>query len=264
MSDAPRAPGRPDPPDPVALAALLREVPLFAALPADTLERLVREGRTFALGTGDHVFRQGEPGDSLYVVLDGEVAITRDAPGEPVRRPIVLGPREFFGEMGVIEGEDRSASARANRPTRLLELGKGLLAPLLATHPLLAVMLRAAVIRRHGSNVSSTVDLAQRREIRTRMDTPVELVLPDGSRHPSRLENLSPGGASLTGLPEAWTPNRAVEIELAMKGLPRPIPLKAIVAWRDGSTGGLAFRSRTPEAEELLRKALRRATTKEG
>lgn len=245
--------------DPTSLLHLLTRAPLFVGLPAETLEALARGGTVRRFARDEAVFHQGEAGTSLYVILEGSVTVVRDAPGEPVRRPVALGPGEFFGEMGLMEGEDRSASVHAAEPVRLLELAKELMEPFLERHPLLAVKLRAAVIRRHGSNVASTVDLAQRREVRTHMRQTAEIELADGHRLSVRLENLSPGGARLSSLPADWTPNRVVEVTLHLAGVSAPIPLEAVVAWRDGDSGGLAFRTPGPETAKLLRQAVRSA-----
>lgn len=247
--------------DAPSLVDRLARAPLFAGLPETTLVVLADGGTVRRYAPREAVFHQGEAGTSLYVILDGSVTVVRDAPGEPVRRPVTLGPGEFFGEMGLMEGEDRSASVHAAESVRLLELPKTLVEPLLERHPLLAVKLRAAVIRRHGSNVASTVDLAQRREIRTHMRQDAELELADGRRLPVRLENLSPGGARISKLPADWTPNRLFELTLHLAGASRPIQLEAVVAWRDGDSGGLAFRAPSPETAKLLREAVRSASS---
>lgn len=92
---------------------LLDATELFAALPPEVVAELgeLVEERSFA--RGDLVFRQGDPSDSLYVVLDGRVAIaTRSSDG---RESVVavLEPGGLFGELGVFDGEPRSADVRA-------------------------------------------------------------------------------------------------------------------------------------------------------
>ncbi|MCC6338444.1 MAG: Crp/Fnr family transcriptional regulator [Acidimicrobiia bacterium] len=92
---------------------LLDATELFAALPGAVVEELgeLVEERSFT--RGDLVFRQGDPSESLYVVLEGRVAIsTRSSDG---RESVVavLEAGGLFGELGVFDGEPRSADVRA-------------------------------------------------------------------------------------------------------------------------------------------------------
>ena len=69
------------------------------------------------------IFREGDLGDSLYIILDGEVEITRDAPGQsdvPLAR---LGRGECFGEMGLVRQMPRSATVRTVTRVNILVMG---------------------------------------------------------------------------------------------------------------------------------------------
>lgn len=63
---------------------------------------------------GDVIFRAGEPGKIMYVILEGEVDIRRDD-----THVYTAGPGEFFGEMAMIAGQDRSATVVARSDCRL-------------------------------------------------------------------------------------------------------------------------------------------------
>lgn len=68
---------------------------------------------------GDVLFREGEPGDNMYVIQAGSVEIRRKV-GEQERVLAVLPPGEFFGEMAIINQRPRSATAVVREPSRLL------------------------------------------------------------------------------------------------------------------------------------------------
>ena len=72
---------------------------------------------------GEVIFRQGDAGNCMFVIQDGEVEVIAEANGReyPLR---TLGPNDFFGEMALFEKETRTATARATKPTRLLSIDK--------------------------------------------------------------------------------------------------------------------------------------------
>lgn len=242
----------------------LRSVPLFQDLGPQELRLLAERSAARSLVAHQHVFREGDPSDGLYVIESGAVAIVRDRVGQPMQRLARLGPGGFFGEMGLLEGGPRAASAVASEPTRLLQVRRSDLLAVFQERPLLAVKLRTAIIRRHGENVVSALQLSGRKELRTRVDTEVKLELEDGSVVPARIENLSAGGACFRELPADWRPGRPVRGILRLPGGERLLDVDGRVAWRDSRALGIAFREERvrPGAEsptdEAVRKALRR------
>src|SRR4051812_15399494 len=78
--------------------------------------------RPKAYKAGETVFEEGELGDSLFVIMTGEVEVVRrDGDGQQ-RTIATLGPTEFFGEMSLIDKEYRSATAKARVDSELLHL----------------------------------------------------------------------------------------------------------------------------------------------
>ena len=65
------------------------------------------------LGPGDVVFRQGEPGDLVYVVNEGEIELVRERVGGEEERISLVGPGSYFGELAPLFGLQRAATARA-------------------------------------------------------------------------------------------------------------------------------------------------------
>src|SRR5205814_403988 len=96
------------------LLALLRRVPILALLPQPTLERLAARATEETYAAGATIVRQGEAGDRFYVIASGSVEIDVDS------RPVgSFGPGAFFGEIGVIRGIPRTATALAETEVQL-------------------------------------------------------------------------------------------------------------------------------------------------
>jgi signal transduction histidine kinase len=112
----------------------LRRVSLFADLSEEDLGRLYEMAETISVHPGEVVVKEGSPGDALYVVLDGELQVTKRRGGQD----IVLAVRragEFFGEMSLIEQAPRSASVHTLRESRLLVISQAAFQTLLSCSP---------------------------------------------------------------------------------------------------------------------------------
>ncbi len=83
---------------------------------------------------GDMIFRQGDRGDVMYVIVDGEVALEVD--DHPLD---VVGPGGIIGEMALVDGQPRSASARANGAVQLAPIDKRRFAYLVQNTPYFAI-----------------------------------------------------------------------------------------------------------------------------
>jgi len=95
---------------------------------------------------GDTVFREGEQGDSLYIVESGSVKIVLSPPeGEDVAIIATLGRAEFFGELALLDGAPHSATAIAIEPTQTLVLRRETFDELIETQPALRRALFAAL-----------------------------------------------------------------------------------------------------------------------
>lgn len=110
--------------------ALLGGVPLFGALPVDLLTQVAQAAETVAVGAGELLFGQGDPGETLYIVRSGRLEVLVD--DEIVR---VHGRGEAFGELALLSGGVRTASVRARRDSDLLALHRAEFDRLLDTEP---------------------------------------------------------------------------------------------------------------------------------
>lgn len=96
---------------------LLRDVPLFRGLEPSHLLRLAELASEVRAADGDVLMRQGETGDEFFVVIEGNVVVEREG-----RRLGRLGPGDFLGEIALIDGRPRTATASADGEARLLVL----------------------------------------------------------------------------------------------------------------------------------------------
>jgi CRP-like cAMP-binding protein len=109
--------------DPPLTVAALREIGLFGALNDEVLERLARMLKTMRVSPGDTIFHEGDTmAREMYVVLDGEMEVSKRSRRGRDMRVAILGPNDGFGEMSMIDMQARSASVRALAPSRLLKL----------------------------------------------------------------------------------------------------------------------------------------------
>jgi hypothetical protein len=83
---------------------------------------------------GDVVIRQGDPGDSAYFIHEGEVEVWREEDGRS-KLIATLGANQYFGEMALISGAERTASVKAKQVTRVAVLGKKNFVTLLSVLP---------------------------------------------------------------------------------------------------------------------------------
>src|SRR5262245_5793208 len=131
------------------LAHALRTAPLFATLDERQRSRIgdLMTIRRFDAGTT--ILRQGSSAVTLYLLLDGEVTVSREP--EEGGRPVTLAtlkPGEVFGEMAVLDDDTRSSSITATTPSRCALLSRWELLQELRRHPDLALELIRLLARR--------------------------------------------------------------------------------------------------------------------
>lgn len=113
----------------------------------DALDRFARD-----FGAGTVLFEEGQPGDNMYVVQDGEVEIRRQV-GETERVLAVLTPGEFFGEMAILNGRPRSATAVVRTDARLLVIEGRTFEAMLRARPEIALrIIKALATRLESAN----------------------------------------------------------------------------------------------------------------
>jgi NNP family nitrate/nitrite transporter-like MFS transporter len=106
----------------LSVEALLKTIPFFGDLTDEQLRALAGLGRRLSAGAGEPVVRQGEPGDSLYVILAGSARVSGTDEGGQAVELAELGAGDFFGELALIDSEPRSATVTATAPSEFFVL----------------------------------------------------------------------------------------------------------------------------------------------
>jgi len=101
---------------------IFKGIPLFHDLTAPELSKLAGVCQKVQARAGDEVFKAGSPGDALYVIREGQVAVRKAAGEEPGEVVAELGAGDIFGEMALFGKEPRSATIRATQDTRLFRI----------------------------------------------------------------------------------------------------------------------------------------------
>lgn len=112
---------------------ILKTVSVFAQTPDAVLAEVAELLEEVGLDAEATVFRKGDPGDSLYLIVQGNVQVED---GDKVLRQ--MGAREVFGEMALLDNEPRSATIRTIEPAQLLRLSQSTFYELLADRPEIA------------------------------------------------------------------------------------------------------------------------------
>lgn len=142
---------------------LLARIPFFTDLPLDELDRIMAQLEVVNLRSGEILFREGELGEHMYIVVSGNLEILK-APGtdnELILNRILQG--EYIGEMSLVTGAPRTASVRAHGDVVLLSMSRAQLMDLLQTHPHLAsTMVHVLSQRLDNTNASTFRDLTEK------------------------------------------------------------------------------------------------------
>src|SRR4026207_1083372 len=143
---------------------LLGRIPLFSDLPPEELDRLMSALDVVNLKSGDILFREGDLGEHLYVMVRGELEINMASNTDNELILNVLKEGEYLGEMSLImPGGRRSAGARARGDVVLLSMSRSQFQDLLQRHPELAnAMVKVLSQRLDNTNVATFRDLTEK------------------------------------------------------------------------------------------------------
>ncbi len=143
---------------------LLAQIPLFSDLPLAELRALLDSLEVLESEAGALLCREGEPSDSFFIVVDGELEVLMAA-GSPEELLLnTIGPGEYFGEMGLLmPGGERSASVRARSRVVILVMRQRDFNALLNRQPMLAYsMVRVLSERLDSTNTATFQDLTEK------------------------------------------------------------------------------------------------------
>ena len=116
----------------------LRNVPLFSGMPPGELRHIAGIAEEVIYTSGDPIIQQGDHGDSMFLIVEGEVRIYQNSTDLATLRE-----QDYFGEMSILDGEPRSASAAAVTDCLLLRISQSAFHDILSSHAEVAL----AIIR---------------------------------------------------------------------------------------------------------------------
>jgi phosphoserine phosphatase RsbU/P len=142
---------------------LLANIDFFSELPDEELDRILAQLEVVNLKSGEILFREGDPGEHMYIVVNGELEILK-APNTD--NELILNripPGQYIGEMSIVTGAPRTASVRAHGNVSLLCMSRAQLQGLLHVHPQLAsIMVNVLSQRLDNTNATTFRDLTEK------------------------------------------------------------------------------------------------------
>jgi CRP/FNR family cyclic AMP-dependent transcriptional regulator len=137
---------------------LLRTIQIFQDLTPEELGRITELCEERKYDSGTYIFHEGEPGNRLFIIVDGEVRISRQIPGAGEEALAVLKKGSLFGEMAVFDKSERSTDAIANVAVTLLTISRPEFEMLLEFNRELGTKVLLAVIHLLNGRLRSTND----------------------------------------------------------------------------------------------------------
>ena len=165
----------------------LKDVDLFKPLPDSTLTELSEQCQTVVLQSGDTLFKEGDVGNHMYVVLCGHLTIFKEN-----QEIATIDSGQVFGEMSIIESKNRSATVRATDQTTLMEITKPQFHSLLASDEQFLLCLLTTLSDRSRGNISDLAMGYKKKEAQEKIsvhllrildDSPNEIYIIDSSDH---------------------------------------------------------------------------------
>ncbi len=136
----------------------IAQIALFQGLSPRSLARVSGIATAHRYPLGAVLFRAGDVGDRLYLILEGRVRISREVPGMGEEALTILGPGNYFGEMAIIDAAPRSADAHVHEACSLLEIRKDEMEHLLLVDRDLAYEVLWNVVRTLSARLRDTTD----------------------------------------------------------------------------------------------------------
>ena len=126
----------------------LRQVPFLNSLEDSQLDYLVRIGKRIPLNNGELLFRKGDPGRSMYLILEGRIQIYVESSDGQAAVLGVLESGQFLGEMALLDGGARSAHALTLTPCEVFVLERASFLTLITMYPELLTRLLSGLTER--------------------------------------------------------------------------------------------------------------------
>jgi len=132
----------------------LKHIEIFADLSVNELAAVASVTQESFFDEGDIVFREGEHGDTLFLIVDGDVAVVKDCNVDKAIELDRIGAGDYFGEMALFGDDRRSATIQVKNNARFLTLNKQELQEIVREYPQIALhvcrVLSMRIRRLHG------------------------------------------------------------------------------------------------------------------
>jgi CRP-like cAMP-binding protein/thioredoxin reductase/Pyruvate/2-oxoacid:ferredoxin oxidoreductase delta subunit len=245
------------------LVAAVRALPLYAALTPLQIREILIHAELHRKNPGEVVIARGEFANSVFSVLEGEVAIQPD-PDRPQER-VRLGPGEFFGELALLSGRRRTRTVLAAAPSLLLEVDRNTMVRLVRSVPEIRQVIDGAAITRYlkvffASDIDDAVLAEVVRTAAVVEFKPGEVLIEEGA-HDDSVYFIRSGSVTVSNriggkdIVSAYVPagNYVGEMAMLMQA-PRSATVRAAVATAAIRIDSAAFRALLDRLPELRRK----------
>ncbi|MBU1050571.1 cyclic nucleotide-binding domain-containing protein [Candidatus Bipolaricaulota bacterium] len=125
------------------IIALLKSTPLFGNTTEKSLESMIKSAVQKTVAPGGKVVQEGQGGVGFYLILDGKAEVIKDGV-----KLAEFGTGDFFGELGVIDGQLRTADVVAITETKCWILSQWAMKSIIANHPEVALSMLEELVRR--------------------------------------------------------------------------------------------------------------------
>jgi CRP-like cAMP-binding protein len=134
--------------DTTTTLTLLTQVDIFQGVPQSALEALLATAEPVEIEKGELVFREGEPGEAMFLVASGAIELTQRVKADQDQRLALLDRGQIFGELSLFDGLPRSATAQAFVKTSLLRFSRQAFDRLLDRNAALAPQLLRNMVKK--------------------------------------------------------------------------------------------------------------------
>ncbi len=222
---------------------MLQASPLFRGLPTPVMDRIVALAVQRGYRSGEIVFSQGDPGDALFAVVTGKIRISAGTSDGREISLNIMEPGDTFGEIALLDGGTRTATATASVPTELVSIRRDHFIALVEREPRVALEL----LRLCGERLRWTSGLVEDASL---LDAPARLakrLLSLGQLHGQRAKD----GLTL----------RISQEDLAtFLGVSRQVVNQYLQGWKARGWVELGRGSVTVRDEDALRRAAQETT----
>ena len=132
---------------------------IFQGVDPDAVVTLISQMQTESFARGTTIFDEGEPGDTLYIIIDGKVKLARHAPDGRENLLSVMGPSDMFGELSIFDPGPRTSSAVCVTEVEAATMDSEMLRTWINDHPEISQQLLRVLARRLRRTNASLADL---------------------------------------------------------------------------------------------------------